>query len=183
MTSRGLAVSVLAGGVLALSGCGAALRPALVSVTAGPGRTSSSPAAAPNWTPAQQQVIDTTLTYHVLFSKFSKGATLDMVALRSVATDAFAVQVGKNIVDGLKLGFVLHGNDDVHEVRAVTIKGAQSILSECWIGRAYSVNTKFSPAVVTRPLAPAINNVSLVRASGTWHVAGFTEGAPCAATR
>lgn len=106
-----------------------------------------------------------------------------MVALRSVATGAFAVEVGENIVDGLNLGFILYGNDDVHEVRAVTITGATSILTECWIGRAYSVNKKFSPAVTTKPLVPAINNVSLIRAAGKWHVAGFTEGASCAATR
>ena len=168
---------------MALSGCGGARPLAPTSVTPGPGGAGPWPVAAPTWTPTQQQVIDTTLTYHGLFSKFSKGAKLDMVALRSVATDAFAAEVGKNIVDGLKLGFILYGNEDVHEVRAVTIAGAKSILTECWIGRAYSVNKKFSPQVITRPLAPAINNVSLIRAAGKWHVAGFTEGAPCAPTR
>lgn len=183
MTSRSVVVSVLVAGVTVLSGCGGGKSSGPTSVPPGVGSRSPSPVIAPTWTPIQQQVIDATLTYHALFSKFSKGAKLDMVALRSVATDAFAVEVGKNIVDGLNLGFILYGNDDVHEVRAVTITGATSILTECWIGRAYSVNKKFSPAVTTKPLVPAINNVSLIRAAGNWHVAGFTEGASCAATR
>ena len=182
MTSRSLVVSVLVAAVMALSGCGGGKTSGLTSLTPGSDSHSPAPAAAPTWTPTQQQVIDTTLTYHALFSKFSKGAKLDMVALRSVATDAFAVEVGKNIVDGLNLGFILYGNEDVHEVRAVTITGANSVLTECWIGRAYSVNKKFSPPVTTKPLASVINNVNLMRAAGKWHVAGFTEGAACAAT-
>jgi hypothetical protein len=180
MTSRRLVVSVLVAAVMALSGCGGG-EPS--SLTPGSGSHIASPVAAPIWSPPQQQVINTTLTFHALFSKFSKGAKLNMVALRSVATDAFAVEVGKNIVDGLNLGFMMYGSEDVHEVRTVTITGAKSILSECWIGRAYLVNKKFSPPVTTRPLAPAINNVNLIRAAGTWHVAGFTEGTACAATR
>jgi hypothetical protein len=112
-----------------------------------------------------------------------QGREAGHVALGNVATDAFASQVGKNILDGLNLGFILHGNHDVHQVRSVTITGATSILTECWIGRAYSVSKKFSPAVTTKPLAPAINNVNLVRSAGKWRVAGFTEGPACAASR
>ena len=182
MTPCPLVVSVLVVGVMALSGCGGGKAAGLTPGTPTSGRSSLLPVAAPTWTSTQQQVIDTTLSYHAQFSKFNRGARLDMVALGSVATDAFAAEVGKNIVDGLKLGFILHGNEDVHQVRSVTIRGAKSTLSECWIGRAYSVNKKFSPAVTTKPLAPAINNVSLVRAAGKWHVAGFTEGPACVAT-
>ena len=182
MTPCSLAVSVLAVGVMALSGCGGGKAAGLTPGTSTSVRSSLVPVVAPTWTASQQQVIDTTLSYHALFSRFSRGARLDMVALGSVATNAFAAEVGKSIVDGLKLGFILQGNDDVHQVRSVTIMGTKSTLTECWIGRAYSVNTKFSPAITTKPLVPAINNVSLVRAAGKWHVAGFTEGPACAAT-
>ena len=115
MTARGVVVSVLVAGVTVLSGCGGAKPSGPTSVLPGVGSRSPSPVIAPTWTPIQQQVIEATLTYHALFSKFSRGARLDMVALGKVATDAFASQVGKNILDGLNLGFILHGNDDVHQ--------------------------------------------------------------------
>ena len=182
MTPRSLVVSVLVVGVMALSGCGGGKAAGLTLGISARGRSALVLVAAPTWTLTQQQVIDTTLSYHALFSKFSRGAKPDMVALGRVATDAFAAEVGKSIVDGLNLGFILYGKDDVHQVRSVTIMGAESILSECWIGRAYSVNKKFSPVVTTNPLAPAINNVDLVRVAGKWHVAGFTEGLACVAT-
>jgi hypothetical protein len=182
MTSRSLFVSaVVAATVVGLSGCGAEKPSGLALPTSSPSSHSSSRVPAPSWTSAQQQVIDTTLTYHALFSKFSKGTKLDMAALRSVATDAFAVQVGKNIVDGLDLGFIRYGDEDMHEIRAVTITGPKSTLTECWIGRSYAVNKKFSPSVTTKPLAPAISSVSLTRTAGKWLVSGFTEGPACAA--
>lgn len=177
-----LAVSLLVAGVMALSGCGGGKAAGLTSVTLAPGRSRFLPLAAPAWAATQQQVIDATLSYHGLFSKFSRGARLDRVALGSVATVAFAAEVGKDIEDGLNLGFILQGGEDVHQVRSVTITGPRSILTECWIGRAYSVNKKFTPAVTTKPLAPVINYVNLVRADGKWRVAGFTEGPACAAS-
>lgn len=106
---------------------------------------------------------------------------MERTKLRSVATESRAIQAEKAIVGGLTLGFVLRGDDDVEEVRAVTITGAKSILTECWIGRSYGVKKSVSPPVTAKPATPHIVSVDLTRSAGTWRVAGFTDGAACAA--
>src|SRR5664280_861325 len=109
MTPCSLVVSVLVVGVMALSGCGGDEAGGLTPGTPTSGTSSLLPVAAPTWTSTQQQVIDTTLSYHAQFSKFNRGARLDMVALGSVDTDAIAAEGGKKIVDGMKRGVIMNG--------------------------------------------------------------------------
>lgn len=175
-----MSVSVAAAGVMALSACGGGQSTGPAPFTPSSSSQSSSPTTTSKWTPEQEQVIETTLTYHGLVAKYRKGATLDMAALRSVATEARAVQTGKTIVAGLSAGFILYG-DDAHEIRSVTITGATSVLTECWIERSYGVNRKASPTIRTKPSASHIGIINLSRSADRWHVSGYTDGAACAA--
>lgn len=65
----------------------------------------------------------------------------------------------------------------------MTITGAKSVLTECWIGRRYGVKKSASPPVTAKPSTPRIVKVDLTRSAGTWRGAGFTDGAACAAKR
>jgi hypothetical protein len=181
MTSRRLALSMCAvtAGVLTLSGCGGDKSSGLASFK--PSSHSPSPSSTSTWTPEQQQVIDANKTYRGLVAKYRRGAKVDRVLLRSVATEQRAVQAEKAIVGGLALGFILSSDDDVEEIRAVTITGAKSTLTECWIGRSYGVNKSASPPITAKPSTPHMVSVNLTRSAGTWRVAGFTDGAACAA--
>jgi len=180
MTSRRLALSMalVAAGAMVLSGCGGDKSSGLSSFT--PGSTTA-PTAASKWTPDQQQVIKATLAYRALTTKYARGVKLDRAALRSVATEERAVQAEKDIVGGLVFGFILTGEDDGDEIRAVTVTGAKSTLTECWIGRSYGVNKLASPAVTAKPSAPHLVSVNLTRSAGSWRVSGSTAGAACAA--
>jgi len=181
MTSRRLALSMalVAAGAVVLSGCGGDKSSGLASFTPG---SSPSSTATSKWTPDQQQVIDATMAYRLLVSKYLRGETrLDRAALRSVATESRAVEAEKIIVGGLTIGFILKGPEDVNEVRAVTITGAKATLTECWIGRSYGVRKSSSPPVTAKPAKPLLVNISLTRSAGSWRVSGFTDGAACAA--
>jgi hypothetical protein len=164
--------------LLGLSACGGDKPSGLASFT--PSSTTS-PTSAAEWTGEQQQVIDTTLTYRALIANYRRGTRVDRAKLRTVATESRSVEAEKAIVGGLTLGFVLQGAPDLEEVRAVEITGATSTLTECWIGRSYGVKKSVSPPVTAKPSTPHIVKVNLTRSAGTWHVAGFTDGAACAA--
>jgi hypothetical protein len=59
------------------------------------------------------------LAYDALVAKYRRGSTkMDRAALRSVATEARAVQAEKDVVGGLTFGSILVGDADVEEVRA-----------------------------------------------------------------
>jgi hypothetical protein len=173
-------VAVLAAGLLGLSACSSGKPSGLAPFTPGATSTSSSPSptSTSKWTPEQQQVIEAYVMYQALITKYRKGAKLDMAALRSVATEAFAVKSGKEVAAGLSAGFILHG-DDVHDTRVVTIAGTKSILTECWDTKSYGVNEKASPPITAKGAPPANYTVNLTRSADTWHVAGFTRGAAC----
>lgn len=171
-------VSVVAVALLGLSACGSDKPSGLAPFTP---NSSTSPTSASKWTQEQQQVIDSFLAYRALIAKYRRGARVDRALLRSVATEQRAVQAEQGIVGGLTLGFILSGDDDVEEIRAVTVTGAKSKLTECWIGRSYGVKKSASPPVTAKPSTPRIVNVNLTRSAGTWRVAGFTDGAACAA--
>jgi hypothetical protein len=182
MTLRrvGVSLSVVAAGLLGLSGCSSDKPSDLGPLTPGASSSSASPSpsSTSRWTPEQQQVIEVYVTYQALITKYRKGAKLDMAALRSVATEAFAVKSGKEVAAGLSAGFILHG-DDVHDIQVVTIAGTKSILTECWDTKSYGVNAKASPPVTAKGAPPANYTVNLTRSADTWHVAGFTRGAAC----
>jgi hypothetical protein len=171
-------MALVAAGAVVLSGCGGDKSSGLATLTPG---TSPSPTAASKWTPDQQQVIKATLAYRALTTKYARGVKLDRTALRSVATEKRAVQAEKDILGGLAFGFTLKGEDDVDEIRAVTITGAKSTLTECWIGRGYGVNKLASPPVTAKPSAPHLVRVNLTRSAGSWRVSGTTPGAACTA--
>jgi hypothetical protein len=171
---------VVAAGVLGLSGCGGEKTSGIAPYTPGASK-SASPTTTSNWTPEQQQVIEATMAYRALIQKYSRGTMVDRAELRTVATEQRAVDAEKAIVGGLTLGYILSGEPDLDEVRAVTITGAKSVLTECWIGRSYGVKKAASPPVTAMPQAPLIVNMKLTRADGKWRVSGSTPGAACAA--
>jgi hypothetical protein len=172
-------MTVTAAAVVVLSGCSGDKPSGLAAFT--PGASSSSSAAASKWTPEQQQVIDANLRYDGLVAKYSRGQKVDRAELRTAATESRAAKAELDITGGLTIGFILQGPPDEHEIRSVTISGAESTLTECWIGHSYGVRKSATPPETAKAVAPAIVTVKLKRSAGTWRVSAVATGAACAA--
>lgn len=87
--------------MLGLSACGSDKSSGLAPYTPS---SSTSPTTASKWTPEQQQVIEATMTYRALTTKYAKGVKVDRAKLRTVATEKRAVEAEKVIVGGLSSG-------------------------------------------------------------------------------
>jgi hypothetical protein len=181
MTSRRLAASscVIAAGGIVLSGCGGDKPSGLASFT--PGASSGSSPAAPKWTPGQQEGINASLLYDGLVAKYSRGQMVNRAELRTAATESRAVGAEKEISGGFAMGFILHGPADEHQIRSVTITGAESTLTECWIGHSYGVRKAASPPETAKAAAPTILTIKLTRSADKWRLSALTEGAAGAA--
>ena len=181
MTSRRVvgSVSVVAAGVLGLSGCSSDKPSGLAPFTPSATSTSSSPSptSTSKWTPEQQQVIDGYDRFIDLQTAIStKAQKIDMAKAHKVAKEPFATEYLKGIDATLSAGYRQTGKAVV-TVSSAIVAGNTATMKACLDQTHLNLINPGNPSAPrweARP--PALVTVSLVREGGSWLIAGLRAG-------
>jgi hypothetical protein len=185
MTSRGLSVCVsvsfAAAGVLGLSACSSDKPSGLAPFTpSAPGSSSSSspsPTISSRWTLEQQQVIAGYDAYSALMARFrTKAEKINLAKARRVSQEPFIRTHLQQMDHQIAAGYVEKGKA-VDTILSVTVVGSTATLKTCLDPTHMKLVNPGNPSA--RPVKispPNLVDVSLVRVTDSWLVAGLKDG-------
>lgn len=157
-----------------LVGCGDDPRPAAGASSA----ASSAPATS---APATEEhaVQEQVGLYYETIDAIWAGAKVDLARLRTVAVDAWAQLLARNLQQGRDQGLVVSG-EVVRAIRTVRVTGGTAEHVHCvdQSGSRMVRNGRPEPHV-SLPSDRTLVTLTLVRESGVWKVRGGTSGGAC----
>lgn len=163
----------------ACSGTGGSALPAYSGTSAASSGTSSGGTSAVTGSPDDQAVVAALNAYTTAVDTFAGGRALDMTALRKVAAEPFATQIGKNLVTTQGAGYKVLGKTVV-TVKTATVTGGVASITACLDATSvYAVTATATSTAGAQPGEATTSTFTLTRASGAWLVSGVKAVGPC----